>query len=326
LNVKVILLCLISCTALAGAGSFAHEVEAASSSLYLEDLLLSIKQNTSALAYNVTAVSQCESGGSGPFYSLVGSTNTEYWYNFGIAWNWPHQNPFTPTLGFRAMFEVYSTTSSIFYTSDLMPNIHDGDIVLLSTSLSNGKVTMSVHDWNSSAVDEQSYSAMSATTFVGNLANTADSNGFYTGVLTREFHQATYYGDEESVLYKTSTPLSSAWMRAVEFASPSKSPVAFDNYGSFDYSSPSLLQELHSNGAYLASNATQFQTGSSSNFPKCSTLPLSTILTPVLEVIIIAAVAVAGAVSGTIIFIKRRRPTTAPLPSMPPPPYMQRDC
>jgi len=299
-------------------GALPHFVNGATSSVYLEDLVLSFKQDATSVAYNVTMVEQCESGGSGPLYAIAGVTDAGNWYHFGVDWNWPSSlNPFLPSAGFHAFFNVQSPGSNLFHARDLINQIHDGDNVLLSMSLSGGKVIMSVHDWNTSASDEQSYSVLGATRFVGTPSSPADSNGMFTGILTRENHQASYYGDMQSVVYRTSTPISSAYMRVVEYPYPSKSPVVFDDYGSYDYTNPSLLQDFHSNGATLASDAYEFQTGGLSTAPKCassagsSPLPFLSGITRLLEILgaIGAAVVVLTLVG---VLITRRREKKPP--------------
>jgi hypothetical protein len=289
-------------------GALPHFVNSATSSSYLEDLVLSFKQDATSVAYNVTMVEQCESGGSGPLYSIAGVTEAGNWYHFGIDWNW-HSSA-----GFRAFFNVESPSSNLFTAKDPMSQIHDGDSVLLSMSFSGGKVIMSVHDWNTSASDEQSYSVLGATRFVGNPSSPADSNGMFTGILTRENHQAPYYGDMQSVVYRTSTPISGAYMRIVEFPYPSKSPVVFDDYGSYDYANPSLLQDFHSNGATLASDAYEFQTGGLSTAPKCaspagsSQLPFLGGITRLLEILgAIGAVGVVLTLLGVLITRRREK-------------------
>lgn len=243
----------------------------ATSSHYLEDLTLSFKQDLTTLAFNVTAIEQCGTNGSGPFYSVVGRSNTEYWYEVGVGWNWPSTlNPFSPSQGFQAIYDVLGTSGSLFSVHANLDHIGNGDIVLLKLSFSNNMVAMYVHDWNSSTTDRRSYSGFGATKFVGSSDSPVDSNGMFTGLATRQYHDTPYYGDEQSTVYRGSSSVSSAWMRIVEYPYPGNSPTVFDDYGSYDYSNPYLVQNFTSNGAFEASNAYQFVTGRLSTGPTCA--------------------------------------------------------
>ncbi len=55
----------------------------------------------SQLEFNVTAVAQCDTNGYGPAYLLNGLSNTGYWYQVGINWDWPLQTGgYIPGFGF----------------------------------------------------------------------------------------------------------------------------------------------------------------------------------------------------------------------------------
>ena len=55
-----------------------------------EQLGLSFTQDFYSIAYNVTAVQQADSDGYGPAYLLNGLSNSDYWYQVGLSWNWPY--------------------------------------------------------------------------------------------------------------------------------------------------------------------------------------------------------------------------------------------
>src|ERR1017187_3147568 len=83
---------------------------------YDEQLGVAFTQNFTSLKYNVTAVEQTDPTlGTGPAYLLNGLSNTGYWYQVGLSWNWsPGTNPGT---GFGVNYEVFdSSGNSIFPT------------------------------------------------------------------------------------------------------------------------------------------------------------------------------------------------------------------
>ena len=136
------------------------------------------------------------------------------------------------------------------------------------------------------------------------------------GCSPREFHETTYFGDERSAVYRTSNRLSSAWVRIVEFPYPSKSPVVFDDYASYNYTNQSQLQILHSNGAVVTSNATQFATGSLSTGLACPP-PVNGMIVQIIETVILIGGIVA--VIAAIFLTRRYRASARPQPLTPSP-------
>ena len=58
-------------------------------------------QSYPQLEFNVTALAQCDATGYGPAYLLNGLSNTGYWYQVGINWNWPLETGgYSPGFGF----------------------------------------------------------------------------------------------------------------------------------------------------------------------------------------------------------------------------------
>jgi hypothetical protein len=73
---------------------------------YDEQIGATFTQSFTALAYNVTAVEQTDPiSGDGPAYLLNGLSNSAFWYQVGLSWNWnPGTNPGT---GFAMSYEVF---------------------------------------------------------------------------------------------------------------------------------------------------------------------------------------------------------------------------
>jgi hypothetical protein len=242
---------------------------------YDEQIGMTFTQSFTSLAYNVTAVKQSDpTSGTGPAYLLNGLSDQGYWYQVGLSWNWNPGN--TPGTGFGLNYEVFGPNGdSIFPTNgyggleSFSGPVNVGDTVLLNLYFSSiYGVVMFAEDYNTGAVASQSYSAEGGSEFIGLSSNTANQNGFFTGLMTEWYHSSPFYGNISPVKYSDpSFGLTSAWMWMDEFScsdtSCSSSTIIFSDAtsGPVYYSSPSLLQEFSSNGATEYSDAYSLITG-----------------------------------------------------------------
>jgi hypothetical protein len=236
---------------------------------YDEQLGMSFTQSFTSMLYNVTAVAQQDStSGAGPAYLLQGLSDTGYWYQVSLVYNWPYVNGgYDP--GFHAGYEVFDPSgNSIFPVTccmgfmTLSGPVNAGDSVALNLYFTNSsQVVMLVMDLNTGAAGSETYSAEGATYFAGLSSGTSNSNGFFTGLMTEWYHPSPYYGNEQTVVYASSFALSSAWMWVDEF---SNSTVLFSDStpSPVSYTNPTQLQEFSSNGATEYSDAHEFVTGS----------------------------------------------------------------
>jgi hypothetical protein len=237
-----------------------------------EQLGLSFTQDFTSLAYNVTAVEQADLDGIGPSYLLNGLTNEGYWYQVGLSWNWPYVSG-GHDQGFYMNYEVFGASGNSIYPSNgegglasITGTVNQGDTVGLFLYFSKGNVTMSVYDFNTGAHAQDSFSAEGSTVFDGTPDGKGNSNGFFTGLMTEQYHISQYYGDESTVLYSDTTfSLNSAWMWIDEYNTETQE-ILFNDQTSVVYSSPSL-QSLSSNGATENSNASDFITGTGTWVP-----------------------------------------------------------
>jgi parallel beta-helix repeat protein len=233
-----------------------------------EQLGLSLTQNFTSLAYNVTAIEQSDINGYGPAYLLNGLSSSGYWYQVGLSWDWPYLGGGF-NQGFHLNYEVTNSSgSSIFPASgsglvDFSGTVNQRDTVLRTLNFSSGNVIMSGFDFNTSASAQQSYSSQGATSFSGTPYATTNSNGFFTGLMTEWYHASEYLGNEAPVLYSESTSaLSSAWMWMHEFNTTNRTQVFFDATTSpVLYTNPTQFQSFFSHGAAEYSNGYQFITG-----------------------------------------------------------------
>lgn len=242
---------------------------------YIEQILLSFKQNFPSLSYNVSAIEQCGSEGGGPAYLLNGLSDAGYWYQVGLSWRWGYP---TTTIhpGFNAIFAVYAPNGTEVFLSGEKRTVLDdivvnqGDNVLLSLFFSGGNVALYVYDWNTGSAAEESFPSPGATQFAGTPNGYGNSKGYFTGLMTEQYHASLYYGGEQEVTYRNSNNrLSSAWAVIDEISYPSF-VTQFISYSSIVYVSPFQFQNFTSNGALETSNASELITGQLSSGPTCA--------------------------------------------------------
>ncbi len=235
------------------------------SSGFDEQIGLTFTQNFTSISYNVTAVEQTDPTlGTGPGYLVSGLTNTSYWYQVGLSWDW------SPGAGFAMSYEVFNPEGqSVFPVNgggglaSFSGPINPGDNVTLSLYFSSGSVVMAARDTSTGASAQETYSAQGGGLFVGEPNSDANSIGFFTGLMTEWYHGEPYYNNEAEVLYTTVTPITSAWMWMDEFNADNGQLVFASNattissYGS----DPSQLQEFSYSGITEYSSAGAFVTG-----------------------------------------------------------------
>lgn len=248
---------------------------------YDEQLGLTFTQNSSSLACNVTAVVQTYYQGEGPAYLLNGLSDQGYWYQVGLSWNWPYLDGSGYNPGFNALFEVFAPNGTSIFPSgrgSLLKGIsvNQNDTVSLELFFSNSNVTMWADDLNTGSTVQESYPAHGATHFVGLQNNTGNSEGFFTGLMTEQYHATSYQGDMQTVVYSGSAfKMSSAWMWIDEYQPPNRTEPLFSDDIQISYSNPTLLQRFSSHAANEFSDANQFMTGNANNSIVALTLKVS---------------------------------------------------
>lgn len=239
----------------------------ASAAPYDEQVGVTFTQNFSKLAFNVTAVAFTDPDGVGPGYLVNGLTDQGYWYQVGLSYNWPHAiSGFNP--GFSMNYEVFNNRGISIDPSNggggLKPfngTVNAGDIVLLSLSFSSGSVIMRAMDWQTGAALSHSYSAQGST-FVGLRSSLSSQLGFFTGLMTEQYHSSAYYGTGLPVTYsETGVTLSSAWMWMDEWNTDTGKSVFRDSTTKTVPLDDSLSQYFSSNGTAEMANAHGLVTG-----------------------------------------------------------------
>jgi hypothetical protein len=240
-----------------------------SSDIYDEQIAMTFSSDLTRMDVNVSAVEQIGTSGSGPAYLLNGLSNASYWYQVGVLSNWGG-----PRLGCGKSFEVGYAVFAPNGT-EILParnssngvmlvslRVHQGDTILLSMFFSDGNVVMQAHDWNTGASSEQRYSAFGANHFRG-IKNWVSYKGFFTGVMTEQYHDSYYYGGEETVRYSWSNNLTqtSAWMWVDEYVPPSNHNQTIFFAPAYVNYNQTQSQNFVFNGAYAVSTQHQFVTG-----------------------------------------------------------------
>ena len=241
-----------------------------SSPNYDEQIGLTFTDTFTSLQYNVTAVAQTDSDGYGPAYLLNGLTDMGYWYQVGLSWDW---NPGTvPGTGFSMSYEVFdSDGNSIFPTTgqggllSYSGGVNSGDTVELSLSFLSGTVLMYSSDLNTGANASITYSAEGASEFVG-LLTPSNQNGFFTGLMTEEYHSSAYLGNVLGVNYSATTPLGNGFLWADEFTVAPRSTIFFGSKF-VSFLNPGQVQSFAKNGTTEYADAHFLVTGTLHEIP-----------------------------------------------------------
>ncbi len=241
--------------------------------LYDEQAGISFATNFDSLAYNVTAVAQVRNG-TGPAYLLNGLTNTGYWYQIGIAYDWPTTSN-EHYSGFSFAYQVWSPGKGLVFPtnggggiSQFTGHVNPGDKILLGMYIQNGTMVMSASDWNTGAYANTSFGTEGASYFVGNTSQASNSNGYFTGLMTEWYYESPYAGDISRVTYSPyGAGPSSAWLWLDEFGCSdgynctSKSNVASDYSDHAITPSPYFSANYHGMNLGFYSNGTFFTGG-----------------------------------------------------------------
>ncbi len=226
---------------------------------YDQQVSLIFGQDFSSLSYSVTAVPQSDSYGFGPAYLLNGHSDSGYWYQIGLAFNWPLASGSSYDNGFHFIWEVFDPNGTTNNPSlgNVPDNVNTNDTVTLSLSFSGGNVIMSAVDQNTGASMSQSYTAGGGSRFVGSSSFGGSTTP--TSLMTEWYHPDPNWTTMKQVVYSdNSAPLSSGWACISEYVPPNpnsgvyqgcsgqmslgNSPQAYSYRGLNTYSSQSTFQ------------------------------------------------------------------------------------
>lgn len=191
-----------------------------------EQIGLTFSPSYTSMAWNVTAVPQSGSYGYGPAYLLNGLTDQGWWYQVGLTYDWPYLAGGYAS-GFRMFYEVWNTSYvSVFPAGgggglfSFNGPVNAYDTVGLDLYFSGTSVIMTATDWDTGASATATYTAHGSV-FVGSGQGgytSSNYNGFFTGLMTEEYHVNQYFGDEQPTHYlDQGYSLPAAWMWADEY-------------------------------------------------------------------------------------------------------------
>jgi hypothetical protein len=158
------------------------------------------------LAYNVTATTQKSADGFGPAYLLNGMSAEHYWYQVGLAYDWPDNSSAGSYNGFAMIYDAFGPNGNVISPTSggsgiisLSGPVYNGDEVLLAMSFQNGNILLNVKDWDTNATSILVLNASGQTSFVGSLHG--GNLGLSTGLMTEWYHTDPYYRPEKVVTY-----------------------------------------------------------------------------------------------------------------------------
>jgi hypothetical protein len=230
---------------------------------YDQQVLLVFAQDFSSLSYNVTAVPQADSYGFGPAYLVNGHSDSGYWYQVGLAYNWPLASGTSYDAGFHFTWEVFQPngTTTNPTLSNVPDNVNANDTVGLSLYFQAGSVVMSAVDYNSGASSLHSYAAGGGSRFVGSSGFSHSSTP--TSLMTEWYHPDPNWTTMKQVTYSENTVfVSSASVCISEYVPPNPGSSVYSSC-----SSPLVLtstpQPYSYHGLITYTGQNMFQTGPS---------------------------------------------------------------
>lgn len=157
----------------------------------------SFTQNFSAVVYDVKAVPQTTAYGYGPAYLVNGLSSNGYWYQVGLAYDWPYETQsgsFTYWSGFYLVYEVFNSTGHSIYPLgggagilEFSGEVSANDTLQISLLISGGYVFMNATDIQDKASASVTYSSEGSDSFLGNSALPTNGEGYFTGLMTEEY-------------------------------------------------------------------------------------------------------------------------------------------
>ena len=230
---------------------------------YDQQVSLVFSQDFSSLSYNVTAVPQQDSYGFGPSYLLNGKSDSGYWYQVGVAYNWPLASGTSYVSGFHFIWEVFDPngTTTNPTLSNIPDNVMANDTVNLSLYFSGGNVVMRAHDYNTGASSSHSYTAAGGSKFVGSTGLSTSSTP--TSLMTEWYHPDPNWTTMKQVTYsENSVAISTARACISEWVPPNPSSGVYSSCSSqMVLGSTAQAYSYHGINTYTSQN--MFQTGAS---------------------------------------------------------------
>ncbi len=223
---------------------------------YDEQVYLVEATSASSLLFNMSFNAQ-DVGTYGPAFLLNGLTDAGWWYQVGVAIDWPSSNGYAK--GFSFVTQVWAPGNRANPVQLVGMEVNPGDKVQLSLAFSNGDVVMGARDPATAASQSLTYSAMGASAFEGLSAAPAEG-GYFTGLMTEQYHVEPYYGPAASATYRAVTPLPSQVSLTIDERLEPSGSTFFSNSEQVSLFCP-CLQTFSYEGATEQVNGSEFVTG-----------------------------------------------------------------
>jgi hypothetical protein len=233
---------------------------------YDQQVSLIFAQDFYSLSYNVTAVAQTDSSGYGPAYLLNGLSDVGYWYQVGLAYNWPLASGNGYDSGFHFIWEVFAPNGSTSnpVLSRVPDNVNPGDVLRLSLSFSSSTdtVLMYASDYNTGAFSSHSYAANGGSIFTGSSSTSGTRTP--TSLMTEWYHPSPSETSMKQVRYSESDfQVSKAWICIGEYVPPNPNSLVYAQCTGSPLTLTSQLQQFSYHGLNTYASQYEFQTGPS---------------------------------------------------------------
>jgi hypothetical protein len=162
------------------------------SPLYDEQAGFTFDQNFTAITAYIVATPLSDPGGFGAGLFLNGLTDKGWWYQVGVAYDWPNQDFSSAIPGFSFVYDAFEPSGESVVSSfnngtpnltAFLPQVRAGDIVMLSISINGSNIHLKALDLRTGLYAEATYNSSGATKFVG-LREVSNQMGYFTGVMT----------------------------------------------------------------------------------------------------------------------------------------------
>ncbi len=233
---------------------------------YDQQVSMIFTQNFNTLNYNVTALPQIDSSGYGPAYLLNGLSDAGYWYQVGLAYNWPLDSGNGYDSGFHFIWEVFTPngTTNNPVLSRIPDNVNSGDPVGLRLSFSGATDTVTLYavDYNTGASSSHSYTAGGGTIFTG--SSSASGTRTPTSLMTEWYHPSSSETSMKQVTYSESNfQVSKAWICISEYVPPNPNTSVYAQCTSSPLTLTGQSQKYSYHGLNTYASQYEFQTGPS---------------------------------------------------------------
>jgi hypothetical protein len=175
-------------------------------SLFDFQVWFAFRDGTRSLSYDIRATPQMAACSYGVAYLLNGYTNTQYWYQVGLASDW--SSGVIPSTGFQLIYEVFDPSGVSVYggqiagagTQSFSGPVTGGDLVQLDLAFMGNEISFSANDVTTGSSASTEFQAEGGTAF-GNGSVQKPWGGVFTGLMTECYRKASGSPDLTNATY-----------------------------------------------------------------------------------------------------------------------------